>query len=175
MAVAFFKLPSSLCIKILFHFTTGLRLGRNGQQRKFTLIIFGTQYHSLADNATYSARSKVGNEAHLFAHKFFGIKMCGDTRYNGASFESVIYFELQKDKWKINKEARNKFKKEKGEKLTDEEYIQLINEIADAKIKIAILEKSSLEKYLKIIPARKIRKVQYAEEHGRRTEAKRMP
>lgn len=85
-----------------------------------------------------------------------------------------IYFELQKDKWKINKEARNKFKKEKGEKLTDEEYIQLINEIADAKIKIAILEKSYLEKYLKIIPARKIRKVQYAEDRFQREMIKNM-
>lgn len=85
-----------------------------------------------------------------------------------------IYFELQKDKWKINKEARNKFKKEKGEKLTDDEYIELINEMADAKIKIAILEKNYLEKYLKIIPARKIRKVQYAEDRFQREMIKNM-
>ncbi len=79
-----------------------------------------------------------------------------------------LFFELQKSKWEINRETRKKVKKECGEELTAEEYSELVNEMADAKIKIAKLEKSYIEKYLKIIPARKILDVQRAEDRFQR-------
>jgi hypothetical protein len=46
--------------------------------------------------------------------------------------------------------------------------------MADAKIKIAQLEKSYIEKYLKIIPARKIFDVQRAEDRFQREMIKNM-
>lgn len=85
-----------------------------------------------------------------------------------------LFFELQKNKWEINKEARKRIKKDNEQKLTAEEYNNLINKIADAKIKIAQLEKSYIEKYLKIIPARKILDVQRAEDRFQREMIKRM-
>lgn len=85
-----------------------------------------------------------------------------------------LFFELQKKKWEINKEARKRVKKEHGQELTDEGYNKLVNEIADAKIKIAQLEKSYIEKYLKIIPAQKILDVQRAEDRFQREIIKKM-
>ena len=75
-----------------------------------------------------------------------------------------IYFEFQQNKWKINKEARKNIKWEKGTEISDEKWKELVYEKAEAKIKIAKLEKSYIEKYLNILPARKILYVQRAED-----------
>ena len=86
-----------------------------------------------------------------------------------------LFFELQKKKWDINKNARKQTRKnEPGTKLTAEEYNKLVNEIADAKIEIAKLEKSYIEKYLKVIPANKILDVQRAEDRFQREMIKNM-
>ena len=47
---------------------------------------------------------------------------------------------------------------------TEEECKEFVNAKAEAKIKIAKLEKSYIEKYLKILPARKILDIQRAED-----------
>ena len=75
-----------------------------------------------------------------------------------------LYFEFQQNKWKINKEARKKVKWEKGVEPTDEEWNKFVYEKAEAKIKIAKLEKTYIEKYLQILPARKILDIQRAED-----------
>ena len=86
-----------------------------------------------------------------------------------------MFFELQKKKWEINRNARKQARKnEPGTKLTAEEYSKLVNEIADAKIEIAKLEKSYIEKYLKVIPANKILDVQRAEDRFQREMIKKM-
>jgi hypothetical protein len=85
-----------------------------------------------------------------------------------------LFFEFQKNKWEINKEARKRTKKDNEQEPTAEEYIKLVNKIADAKIKIAQLEKSYIEKYMKIISARKILDVQRAEDRFQREMIKKM-
>ena len=86
-----------------------------------------------------------------------------------------LFFELQKKKWEINKNARKQARNnEPGNKLTEEQYSKLVNEIADAKIEIAKLEKSYIEKYLKVIPAGKILDVQRAEDRFQREMIKNM-
>lgn len=89
-----------------------------------------------------------------------------------------LYFELQKEKWKINKEARYAIKGKTKERPTtpptDEEFKKLVNEMSDAKIEIAKLEKNYIEKYLKILPAKKILDVQRAEEKFQREMIKKM-
>lgn len=85
-----------------------------------------------------------------------------------------LFFELQKSKWEINKEARKRTKKDNEQEITAEEFNKLVNKIADAKIKIAQLEKSYIEKYLKVIPARKILDVQRAEDKFQREMIKNM-
>ena len=56
-----------------------------------------------------------------------------------------LYFEFQQNKWKINKEARKKIKWEKGVEPTEEEWKEFVNAKAEAKIKIAKLEKSYID------------------------------
>ena len=86
-----------------------------------------------------------------------------------------LFFELQKKKWEINKNARKQARNnEPGNKLTEEQYSKLVNEFADAKIEIAKLEKSYIEKYLKVIPAGKILDVQRAEDRFQREMIKNM-
>lgn len=85
-----------------------------------------------------------------------------------------LFFELQKSKWDINKEARSKFRKKKGEKLNEQECNDLIHEFADVKIKVAQLEKEYIEKYLKVIPAKKVMDIQRAEDMFQREILKNM-
>ena len=74
-----------------------------------------------------------------------------------------LFFELQKEKFRIEREARSKVIKERGQKLTDEECKSLLEHTADAKIKTAELEKEYITKYLNVIPAKKMLDIQRAE------------
>ena len=85
-----------------------------------------------------------------------------------------LYFEFQQSKWKINKEARKNVKWEKGVEPTEEEWNKFVYEKAEAKIKIAKLEKTYIEKYLQILPARKILDIQRAEDAFQREIIKNM-
>ena len=75
-----------------------------------------------------------------------------------------IYFELQQKKNEINANARQtvNMRSESGH-LSDEEYTKLIDNLADAKIRTAKLEKEYLEKFKKIVPAGKLLRIQIAE------------
>lgn len=85
-----------------------------------------------------------------------------------------IFFELQEKKHAINSEAHKKVGIKKGEETTEEQYILLVNEYAEAKIRIAELEKEYIAKYLKIIPAKKVLSVQRAEEQFQKEILKQM-
>ena len=74
-----------------------------------------------------------------------------------------LFFELQKEKFRIEREARSKVIKERGQKLTDEECKSLLEHTADAKIKTAELEKEYITKYLNVVPAKKLLDIQRAE------------
>ncbi len=85
-----------------------------------------------------------------------------------------IFFELQKKKWLINKEARDKVESKYGKEHSEEKSLLIVNEFADAKIKIAELEKEYIEKYLKAISAKKILGVQRAEDNFQKDMLRRM-
>lgn len=85
-----------------------------------------------------------------------------------------IFFELQKEKWLINEETRKKVGFKRGEQFSDEQCLQFVNELANAKIRTAELEKAYIDKYLQVIPACKILRVQHAEEHFQRHMLKNM-
>lgn len=74
-----------------------------------------------------------------------------------------LFFELQKEKWLIDKEARKKAGFKRGEKRSEEQCAIMINEITDAKIKKAELEKRYMELYQQVLPACKILSVLHAE------------
>lgn len=74
-----------------------------------------------------------------------------------------IFFELQKKKFEIERNARKSINRKRGEKMTEEQCRKLVNNVAEAKIKVAALEKEYIEKYLKVISPCKLLKIQHAE------------
>lgn len=74
-----------------------------------------------------------------------------------------IFFELQEKKNAINREARQSANRQQRGQISEEEAKKMVDNLADAKIKVAQLEKEYLEKYKKVIPASKILRLQMAE------------
>lgn len=74
-----------------------------------------------------------------------------------------LFFELQKKKFEIERNARKGMFKKRNERPTDEECREYVNKMAESKIAIAKLEKEYTEKYMKVIPACKIMEIQRAE------------
>jgi Spy/CpxP family protein refolding chaperone len=74
-----------------------------------------------------------------------------------------IFFELQKERFRIEREARSKVIKERGQKLTDEQWKELLGHTADARIAIAQLEKEYITKYLNVVSPKKLVDIQRAE------------
>ncbi len=74
-----------------------------------------------------------------------------------------LFFELQKEKFRIEHEARSKVIKERGQKLSDEQWKELLGNTADAKIAIAKLEKEYITKYLQVVSPKKLLDIQRAE------------
>lgn len=74
-----------------------------------------------------------------------------------------LFFELQKMKFDLQRNARKDMYKKCGEQMTEEQCETFVNKMADLKIEIAKLEKEYTDKYLKVISACKIMKIQHAE------------
>lgn len=79
-----------------------------------------------------------------------------------------LYFELQDKKHNLNKEAWSKLRREQKEKLTDSEYSNIIDDVAKTRIAADQLEYDYIQKYKKILPAKKIYRIQRAEMHFHR-------
>ena len=74
-----------------------------------------------------------------------------------------LFFELQKKKFELERNARKDFRKQRNEQMTEEECRNFVYNMADVKIEIAKLEKEYTEKYLQVLPPCKVRRVQHAE------------
>jgi hypothetical protein len=74
-----------------------------------------------------------------------------------------LFFELQKKKFDLERSARKDFKRQRGVQMTEEECRNFVYKMADTKIEIAKLERKYTDKYLKVLPACKVRRVQHAE------------
>lgn len=85
-----------------------------------------------------------------------------------------LFFELQKKKFELERNARKDFKKQHNGQMTEEECREYVYNMADIKIEIAKLEKEYTDKYLKVLPPCKILKVQFAEGSFQRDLMKKM-
>ena len=85
-----------------------------------------------------------------------------------------LFFELQKKKFTLERDARRSIKKKRGEKMNEEQCREFVNKMSEVKIDIAKLEKEYTAKYLKVIPACKLLGVQHAEITFQRDLMKRM-
>lgn len=79
-----------------------------------------------------------------------------------------LYFELQSKKHEINGRAWKKVRSVRLHERTEEECNEMIDALADVKIECAMLEKEYLAKFKKILPAKKLMRVQMAENRFQR-------
>ncbi|MBR5476316.1 MAG: hypothetical protein IKV17_05795 [Bacteroidaceae bacterium] len=113
-------------------------------------------------NIAQERKSRFSREEYKNKQKEFIIQQAKLTTEESEAF-FPLFFELQDKKHTINSEAHKKVGVKKGEKATEEQWVLLVNEYAEAKIKIAELEKEYIAKYLAIVPAEKVLGVQRAE------------
>ena len=128
---------------------------------------------------TASAQERPMNKPHFSPEEFQAKQRTYITEKAGLTPEEAeaffpLYFDLQKKKWAINKEARGNARFKRGETPSEEQCVTMVNDFADAKVKIAQLEKEYIALYLKVIPAQKIMLIQHAEERFQREMLKRM-
>ena len=79
-----------------------------------------------------------------------------------------LYFELQGKKFELERNARRAIRREGNENISEEQCLQFVNSMADVRIEIATLEKEYTTKYLEVIPACKLLRVQQAEQSFQR-------
>ena len=79
-----------------------------------------------------------------------------------------LYFELQDKKHEANRRVWTQARAIAPHERTEEEYAQMIEALADIKIQCATLEKEYLKKFKEILPAKKIMRVQMAEDRFQR-------
>lgn len=79
-----------------------------------------------------------------------------------------LYYELQDKKHKANARVWKKARAVKPHERTEEECNEMIDALADVKIECATLEKEYLQKFKEILPAKKLMRVQMAEDRFQR-------
>ena len=79
-----------------------------------------------------------------------------------------LYFELQGKKHEANRRVWKQARAVKPHERTEEECNEMIDALADVKIECATLEKEYLQKFKEILPAKKLMRVQMAEDRFQR-------
>ena len=79
-----------------------------------------------------------------------------------------LYFELQGKKHEANRRVWKQARAVKPHERTEEECNEIIEALADVKIECATLEKEYLQKFKEILPAKKLMRVQMAEDRFQR-------
>lgn len=85
-----------------------------------------------------------------------------------------LFFELQMKKFDLERAARKDFKRQRGEQMTEEECRNFVYNMADVKLEVAKLEREYTDKYLEVLPACKVLRVQHAENSFQRDLMKKM-
>lgn len=117
---------------------------------------------------TVSAQEQQNKRPHFSPEEFQTKQKTYITEKAGLTPEEAeaffpLFFELQKKKFELERNARKDFRKQRGEKMTEEECRDFVYKMADTKIEIAKLEREYTEKYLEVLPPCKLRRVQHAE------------
>lgn len=79
-----------------------------------------------------------------------------------------LYFELQDKKHQANARVWKKARAVKPHERTEEDCNEMIDALADVKVECATLEKEYLQKFKEILPAKKLMRVQMAEDRFQR-------
>ena len=120
-----------------------------------------------------------GKKPHFSPEEFQAKQRAYITEKAGLSPEEAdiffpLFFELQKKKFELERNARKDFRKQRGEQMSEEECRAFVYNIADVKIEIAKLEREYTDKYLEVLTPCKVRSVQHAEGSFQRDLMKKM-
>ena len=128
---------------------------------------------------TASAQGPQKNRPHFSPEEFQAKQKAYITEKAGLSPEEAetffpLFFELQKKKFELERNARKDFRKQRGEQMSEEECRKFVYNMADVKIEIAKLEREYTDKYLQVLSPCKVRRVQFAEGSFQRDLMKKM-
>lgn len=112
------------------------------------------------------AHKKFSSEEYRNRQKEFLTKAAGLTEAEASAF-FPIYFELQREKYKINREFRHSLPNPRNQaadsELTEEKAAQLVDAYNENKLRCDELDKKYYERFKTILPAKKLLKIQMAE------------
>ena len=120
--------------------------------------------HSLSMTSTYI--NDVEFDQSVFEKEYI-IKQAELTEEESAAF-FPLYFELQSKKHEANRSVWKQARAVAPHERTEEECVEMIDALADVKIACALLEKDYLQRFKEILPAKKLMRVQMAEERYQR-------
>lgn len=114
------------------------------------------------------AGERVSQDVFRDRQKEFFIKEAGLTKQEADSF-FPLYFELQDKKQALSDETWNAFWKGRAQNLSDDAaYKKLLDEYTDSAIEGDRLDKNYMEKFCKVLPAKKVYLIKVAEMRFRR-------
>ena len=139
-------------------------------RRYLTTLLIGLVCLSAAAQAPQGQRPerpRMSPEEYQAKQKEFIIRQAELTEEESAAF-FPLYFELQSKKHEVNSSVWKQARAAAPHERTEEEYVTMIDALADVKIACALLEKDYLQRFKEILPAKKLMRVQMAEERYQR-------
>lgn len=112
-------------------------------------------------------RQKMTHEEFQTKQKEYIARHAELTETESAAF-FPLYFELQGKKLEANRRVWKQARTVPSSERTEDEYDKIVDALADVKIQCATLEKEYLQKFKEILPAKKLLRVQIAEERFQR-------
>lgn len=136
--------------------------------KRYLLLIFCiTCLTATAQKPQGTHRPHMSPEEFQTKQKEFIIQHAGLTEEESATF-FPLYYELQQKKHEINGRVWKQARAVPPHELAEEECYAMIDALADIKIECATLEKEYLAKFKTILPAKKLMRVQMAEDRFQR-------
>lgn len=130
--------------------------------KKIISILFTLCLATASLFAQSNKKSPISQEEFRAKQEAFIIEKANLNKEEATKFFPV-YFELQDKKKRINDRMHNAFKKGKDPETTDAEYEVITTNILNDRIASNELERSYYEKFKKILPPKKIFRIQHAE------------
>ncbi len=131
------------------------------------LVCFVCLSATAQEHRQHPERPRMTPEEFQTKQKEFIIQHAELTEEESAAF-FPLYFELQSKKHEVNRSVWKQARAVAPNERTEEEYVEMIDALADVKIACALLEKDYLQRFKEILPAKKLMRVQMAEERYQR-------
>ena len=136
-------------------------------RRYLTTLLIGFVCLAAAAQQPQGQRPRMTPEEYQAKQKEFITRHAELTDEESAAF-FPLYFELQGKKHEANRRVWKQVRAVSPHERTEEDCVKMIDAMADVKIECATLEKEYLAKFKEILPAKKLMRVQMAEERYQR-------